>query len=81
MWRPYYEEKISAEASHEFFKARFLQLLQNGKGTLNAAKIVELARNGHPGAIAALMDHVELAMEEDDSKAYRRRCANIAESA
>jgi hypothetical protein len=65
VWRPFYEKKISAEASHEVFKAEFLRRLQAGAGTLDPAKIVELARNGHPSAAEALVDFIELAMDED----------------
>jgi hypothetical protein len=65
VWRPFYEKKISTEASHEVFKAEFLRRLQAGAGTLDPAKIVELARNGHPFAAAALRDFIELAMDED----------------
>jgi hypothetical protein len=65
VWRPFYEKQISAEASHEVFKAEFLRRLQAGAGTLDPAKIVELARNGHPSAAAALVDFIELAMDED----------------
>ena len=64
-WAQFYEEAISADASHEVFKAEFLRRLQAGKGSLDPAKIVELAENGHPSAAKALTDFIELAMDAD----------------
>ena len=62
-WYAQHEAQLSSEASHQLFVADFLHRLQTGSGTLEAAHIVEFARNGHPPADHALRRFVLLAAE------------------
>jgi hypothetical protein len=64
-WHAVYESEFNSETSHKLFVEECFRRLQSGRGTLDAARIVEFARAGFPAAHEALRDCIDIAMAED----------------
>ena len=55
---------LTSRASHEEFEIFFFEQLQNAKGSLTAADIVDIARRGHPPADRALRHFIQVCSED-----------------
>ena len=64
-WRNVVEAQLTSDASIRAWEETFLEKLQNYDGTLDAATIVDAARNGHPSAIGALESYIKIAIDND----------------